>query len=186
MDVKDASDVLKGKFAVDRKFLSKDAEATLGYLFKSQSQEKRQNLSTLSKRTRVVEDIRDYTEEELIDYYCWCGGRSPTLGIKIPLRWLAVDKIPDNGRYSVKSCIFSTKWENNGAGCKGNEYFDKEGINRERVRLGIIYLCLIPKNWHIGMEDVSDDRLIKVAALQEYYGSIISFLKTPEDLRDYS
>ena len=85
-DFEAAKGVLAGAFSFPRAKLSPKAKGKLESLFKSQEKEKRQALSDGQGKKRILQDIRVYTEDELIDYYCYCGGRSPTLGSVIPDR----------------------------------------------------------------------------------------------------
>jgi hypothetical protein len=83
-------------------------------------------MSNYQKRTRIVEDIRDLTLDELIEYYAFVGGRCPILGTVIPLRWLVLDRYALNsnvyrntdldGRYNVPGSYFTFKWLNDAMG----------------------------------------------------------------------
>lgn len=89
---KSATDILAGKYSLKRQ-LTEQEVWQISKLYKSQRPEERQRLSTVSKRTRIIyEDIRDNDENEFKSYYQHVGGLSPTLGIKIPLRWLALER----------------------------------------------------------------------------------------------
>ena len=177
-DFDKAGKVFKGDFKFPVEELEKrvpGATMVLKKLYESHELEKRQQFSDrVDKRTRVLEDICDWEDlVEFIGYYCYCGGMSPSLGVFIPLKWLAVDRNTDvDGRYGVSSSFFSFKWENSGAGAVGNAFTTKAGLERERVRLGL--------------QQETDDRLIKTAALKEYYTVVIAFLNSRVDIRDYS
>ena len=91
-DFKAAERVLLGAYAYPRSELFAAAERKLKTLFNAQAKEKRQALSDGQGHKRILQDIRFYSLEELIEYYCFCGGRSPSLGVVIPIEWLAIDR----------------------------------------------------------------------------------------------
>ena len=74
------------------KVVSSLKRSKLKKLFNSQELEERQRVSDGQGGTRNLQDIRHYSLEDLIKSYCDCGGRSPTLGLKIPIEWLAIDR----------------------------------------------------------------------------------------------
>ena len=81
--------------------------------------------------------------------------------------------ITDNdGVYSVPGTLFSFKFENNGAGARGNAFTNQAGLVAERARLDV--------------DAALDDRHVKVATLREYYSVFIEHMRSGTDYRDYS
>ena len=128
----------------------------LDYLYKTQSLERRQQLSYASGRTRIVEDIRDYSLNDMIIIAKRLNGINPVLGIPLNAGDIGIDRCTDEDRYEATRVIFMTKWINDGKGCKESVFKTKKSLQDEKLRRG----------W----ED-KDDRMVAILIIQEHLKS---------------
>jgi hypothetical protein len=85
-------EILNGNRSIRRSTLSRDNLTKLRQLFISQSLKSRQEWIERDGRKKKLADVRDWSLNEFIDYYCLIGGMCPILGKRIPLKYLSVDR----------------------------------------------------------------------------------------------